>query len=90
MAASVNGAGQHEQIRWKKPGLGRLKCNVDASFLVALNRIGFGFCIRDEAGNFIRAKTMWSNHVCSSEVGETLGLSHAICWMRELQLTNVD
>jgi len=90
MAASVNGAGQHEQIRWKKPGLGRLKCNVDASFLDALNRVGFGFCIRDEAGNFMTAKTMWSSPVCSSEVGEALGLSHAIRWVRELQLTNVD
>jgi len=33
---------------------------------------------------------MWSSPVCSSEVGEALGLSHTICWVRELQLTNVD
>lgn len=49
MAASASGAGQHELIRWKKPGLERLKCNVDASFSDALNRVGFGFCITDES-----------------------------------------
>jgi hypothetical protein len=81
---------QIEQNRWQKPAHGRLKCNVDASFSEALNCVGFGFCIRYEFGNFIRAKTMWSNLVCSSDVGEALGLSHAIRWVHELQVSNVD
>jgi len=78
------------QIRWKKPQQGRLKFNVDAAFSEALNCVGFGVCIRDAAGNFIRAKTMWSNPVCSSDVGEALGLLYAIQWMHELQHTDVD
>jgi ribonuclease HI len=81
---------QHVQVRWQKPEHGRLKCNVDASFSEALNCVGFGFCIRDEAGNFVQAQTMWSNPVCSTDVGEGLGLSHAIRWVHALQLTNVD
>jgi ribonuclease HI len=78
------------QIRWKKPQQGRLKCNVDAAFSEALNCVGFGIYIHDVAGNFIKAKTMWSNPVCSSDVGEALGLLYAIKWMHELQFTNVD
>jgi len=73
-----------------RPDHGRLKCNVDASFSDALNCVGFGFYIMDEAGNFIRAKTMWSNPVSSTDVGEALGLSHPIRWVHELQLINVD
>lgn len=69
---------------------GRLKCNIDASFSEALNCVGFGFCIRNEFGEFIRARTMWSNPVCPSDVGEALGLSYAIRWVHELQLNNVD
>jgi len=63
---------------------------VDASFLEALNCVGFGLCIRDEYGNFIKAKTLWSNPVCSSDVGEAFGFYHVIQWVRELQLSNVD
>jgi len=48
------------QVSWQKPASGRLKCNVDASFSEALNCVGFGLCIRDENGNFIKAKTLWT------------------------------
>jgi len=33
---------------------------------------------------------MWFTAVCSVDVGEALGLRHAIRWIHELQLTNVD
>ncbi|RHN65376.1 hypothetical protein MtrunA17_Chr3g0079221 [Medicago truncatula] len=66
------------QCKWLKPHQGRLKCNVDASFSEALNCVGFGLCIRDEYMNFIKAKTLWSIPVCSLDVGEALGLYHAI------------
>jgi hypothetical protein len=33
---------------------------------------------------------MWSNLVCSLDIGEALGLFHAIHWMHDLQLTNMD
>jgi ribonuclease HI len=55
-----------------------------------MNCVGYGLCIRGEEGNFIKAKTLWSNLVCSSDVGEVMGLYHAIKWVRELQLSNVD
>lgn len=63
---------------------------MDTSFSAALNCVGFGLCIRDENGNFIKAKTLWSNPVRAMDIGEALGLSHALHWVRDLQLTNVD
>ena len=63
---------------------------MDASFSESMNCVGYGLRIRDEEGDFIKAKTLWSNPVCSSDVGEAMGLYHAIQWIRELQLSNVD
>jgi len=69
---------------------GRLKCNEDASFSSSTDKVGVGMCIRDEEGCFIRAKTMWHTPLCSVDIGEALGLHHAIRWVHELQLQNVD
>ncbi|PNX66284.1 cytochrome p450 [Trifolium pratense] len=44
-------------IKWKKPSSGRIKCNIDDAFPSNNNCIGFGICIRDEIGAFIRDKT---------------------------------
>jgi ribonuclease HI len=77
-------------LKCRKPSRGRYKCNIDASFSNTNNKVGFGMCIRDSDGNHVRSKTMWITPVCSVDVGEALGLYHAIRWIQELQLTNVD
>ncbi|XP_024626609.1 uncharacterized protein [Medicago truncatula] len=77
-------------IRWRKPRSGRLKCNVDASFSDVNNKIGLGMCIRDSTGFHVRSKIMCFSPLCSVDVGEALGLYHAIRWIHELQLKNVD
>jgi len=77
-------------FKWKKPSSGRYKCNVDASFPSTINKVGIGMCIRDSDGNHVRSKIMWYTPVCSTDIGEALGLYHAITWIHELQLTNVD
>jgi hypothetical protein len=81
---------QPRQIKWQKPNSGRLKCNVDASFSETANYVSFGICIRDDLGEFIKARTMWSHPIVYTDVGEALGLFHAIEWVHELQLSNVD
>ncbi|MCI15564.1 cytochrome P450, partial [Trifolium medium] len=48
-------------------------CNVDASFLSNLNRVGTGICIHDELGQFVLAKTEWMAFLCGVDVGEPLG-----------------
>jgi hypothetical protein len=53
-------------------------------FSGALNCVGYGMCIWDDTGNFVMPKTMWSDHVCSSNIREAFGLSHAIHWMHDL------
>lgn len=47
-------------------------------------------CIRNSEGNHVRSKTMWFSPLCPVDIGEALGLYHAIRWINELQLTNVD
>ena len=37
---------------WKRPALGRYKCNVDASFSSDHNKVGIEVCIRDSNGSF--------------------------------------
>jgi len=77
-------------VRWQKTRRGRVKCNVDASFSTSMNRCGIGICIRDEEGQFVRAKTLWFSPMCLVDVGEALGLYHAMRWVNELRLPNVD
>jgi hypothetical protein len=44
---------QHDGYsKWEKLARGRYKCNIDASFLSQLNRVGIGLCIRDDEGVF--------------------------------------
>jgi hypothetical protein len=81
---------QQGQVWWQKPSRGRLKYNVDASFSVHLNVVGYGMCIQDDVGNFVKTRTMWSSPVCVSDIGEALSLSQAIQWVYDLQLPNVD
>ncbi|XP_024634509.1 uncharacterized protein [Medicago truncatula] len=92
--SSSNTSSSHQNgdtnVQWRKPSVGRYKCNVDASFPNNSNKVGFGMCIRDSDGNHVRSKTMCFYPFCSIDVGEALGLYHALRWIQELQLTNVD
>ncbi|CAJ2655005.1 unnamed protein product [Trifolium pratense] len=77
-------------IRWRKPATGRYKCNIDASFSSHSNQVGIGICIRDDEGRYVLAKSMWLSPICNVDIGEALGLFHAIKWVSELQLDAVD
>ncbi|AES64554.1 hypothetical protein MTR_2g027020 [Medicago truncatula] len=76
--------------RWKKLIYGRLKCSIDLCFSASTNKLGICTCIRDEEGCFVLAKSMWFTLLCSIDVGEALGLYHAIKWIHDLRLPNVD
>jgi len=80
----------HGDTIWRKPRSGRLKCNVDASFSTSSNKVGICMCFCDLAGNHVRSKTMWFSPLCLVNIGEARRLYHAIWWINELQLTNVD
>lgn len=68
---------------WQKPRRGRVKCNIDASFSTSMNRCGIGISIRDKEGQLVCAKTLWFSLMCSVDVGEALGLYHAMWWANE-------
>ncbi|AES68631.2 hypothetical protein MTR_3g010950 [Medicago truncatula] len=57
-------------VRWRKPSIGRYKCNVDASFPNNSNKVGFGMCIRDSDGNHVRSKTMFRPWVYTTQFAD--------------------
>jgi len=65
---------------WQKPQPGRVMCNIDASFSSSWNRTSIGVCLRDEDGTFILAQTVSFPIKYSVDVGEALGLFHALQW----------
>jgi len=68
----------------------RYKCNVDASFFHALNKVRFDMCVCDEEGRFVLAKTEWMAPLHDVDLWEVLGLLLALRWVRDLQLGSVD
>ncbi|PNX85866.1 cytochrome p450, partial [Trifolium pratense] len=74
----------------KETNITLFKCNIDASFFVNGNKVGIDMCIRDDQGRFVLAKTEWPTPIHDVDMGEALGLLHAINSVHELQLKNVD
>jgi len=73
-----------------KPSPDKFKCNVDASFSQARNRVGIDVCIRDDEGRYVLAKTEWMSLLLGVDLGEALGLLSAMYWVRDLQLGIMD
>jgi len=75
---------QFDISKWSKPSVGRFKCNVDASFSTSLNKLGFGACIRDANGNHVISRTECFTPLLDVEMGEIIGLLHAMRWAKDL------
>lgn len=86
-ASDVPAAVQH---RWQPPEHGRMKCNVDVAFSRHRNKTGIGICIRDEGGVFVLARTISFIGVYPVDIGEALGLYHALQWASDMHLDNID
>ena len=74
------------QPRWQPPEHGCMKCNVDAVFSSQRNKTGVGICIRDEDGFFVLARTVTFIGVYPVDIGEALGLYHALQWASDMHL----
>jgi len=70
--------------------MGRVKCNVDASFSANMNITGIRMCIRDEEGTFVLAKCIPLSILHTVNVGEALGLYYALEWLSDMRFDNVD
>ena len=77
-------------VRRKAPTQGRMKHNIGAAFSDLRNRTGVSICLCDEGGVSILAKTISFVGVYSVDIGEVLGLYHALQWMSDMQLDNID
>nr|KYP45089.1 Putative ribonuclease H protein At1g65750 family [Cajanus cajan] len=63
---------------WTKPLPGLLKCNVDAAVFKEENIMGFGLCIRNADGSFIKAKSGWQHGFINFQEAEALTLLEAL------------
>jgi len=86
-AAAIHEVDQHI---WQKPALGRLKCNLDATFSTNLHHTGTGVCIRDEEGAYVLAKMLSFPCVHQVAVGEAMRLFEALQWLSDMSFDNID
>ncbi|GAU43015.1 hypothetical protein TSUD_28340 [Trifolium subterraneum] len=57
-------------VRWEKPALGWVKCNVDVAFVPSSGRTSVGLCFRNNMGQVMAGMTQWQQTVMSSVEGE--------------------
>lgn len=88
LSSSLSTAGR--DVHWQKPAPGRLKFNIDASFLQSIIHICIGICKRDDGGAFFLAKTMNFSPLCYVPIGEDLCLFNAIKWLSDMHMHSVD
>ncbi|GAU50366.1 hypothetical protein TSUD_284640 [Trifolium subterraneum] len=61
-------------VRWEKPALGWVKCNVDIAFVSGSGKTAVGLCFRDNSRQFMAGMTQWKQNVISSIEGEAWAL----------------
>ncbi|GAU43244.1 hypothetical protein TSUD_241350 [Trifolium subterraneum] len=71
---NVSGTTEADLVRWEKPALDWVKCNVDVAFVSGSGRTSMGLCFRDNNGHFMSGMTQWQQTVISSVEGEAWAL----------------
>jgi ribonuclease HI len=84
-----SGMADHRQEGWIKPVFGEVKCNVDAAIFKEQGCYGVGMCLREDRGEFIRAKTSWYKGLPQPKEAEARGLKEAIKWLGTLRFPSV-
>ncbi|GAU28157.1 hypothetical protein TSUD_313160 [Trifolium subterraneum] len=54
---NVSGTTEADLVRWEKPALNWVKCNVDVAFVSGSGRTSMGLCFRDNSGHFMAGMT---------------------------------
>lgn len=79
-----------KELRWYKPNSeGLLKYNVNAALFTQEGKFGVIMCIRNDRGEFLKAKPMTFHGVPISQEAEVMGLKQAPLWLNELGHTLV-
>ncbi|GAU33827.1 hypothetical protein TSUD_221650 [Trifolium subterraneum] len=71
---NVSGSIKTDLVRWEKPTLDWVKCNVDVAFVSGSGRTSVGLCFRDNSGQFMAGMTQWQQTVISSVEEEAWAL----------------
>ncbi|GAU48250.1 hypothetical protein TSUD_174880 [Trifolium subterraneum] len=56
---NVSETTEEDLVRWEKPALDCVKCNVDVAFVTGSGRTSMGLCFRDNSGHFMAGMTQW-------------------------------
>ncbi|GAU46212.1 hypothetical protein TSUD_401740 [Trifolium subterraneum] len=86
---NVSGTTEADVVRWEKPALDWVKCNVDVAFVSGSGRTSMGLCFRDNSGHFVAGMTQWQQTVISSVEGEAWTLLLAMEEARHRGLNRV-
>ena len=73
----------HGSVRWLKPSVGWVKCNVDAAIVCSRGLISFGAVIRLPRGDFIAAKSDILPGSFEAREAEALGVKEALSWLKK-------
>ncbi|GAU35743.1 hypothetical protein TSUD_370090 [Trifolium subterraneum] len=65
-------------VRWEKPGMTWIKCNVDAAFVAGSSITSMSLCFHDTNGQFVAGLTQWQQPVYSIVEDEAWALLHAM------------
>ncbi|KAL2338076.1 hypothetical protein Fmac_012522 [Flemingia macrophylla] len=74
--AKTNHVMQNPRVltRWTPPQTGVVKCNVDATIFIENSSYRYDLCVRNEEGDFIKAKSGWSHGKPLSVEAEALAI----------------
>ncbi|GAU11220.1 hypothetical protein TSUD_342100 [Trifolium subterraneum] len=86
---NVSGTTEADLVKWEKPALDRVKCNVDVAFVSGFGRTSVRLCFRDNSGHFMAGMTQWQQTVISSVEGEAWALLLAMKEARHRGLDRV-
>ncbi|CAN1787158.1 Putative ribonuclease H protein At1g65750 [Linum perenne] len=68
---------------WHMPPVGKVKCNIDASFRAHERKWGCGMVIRDHEGGLVVCRTFWQEGCLTVREGEAIGLLKTLEWVVE-------
>ncbi|GAU32101.1 hypothetical protein TSUD_358070 [Trifolium subterraneum] len=74
---------------WQPPPLGKVKCNVDASFFINGGVCGWGWCIRGSEGQFILGGSNFLHEKLNIMEGEAMAIKEAMCEVSQRGFTQV-
>nr|GLL44697.1 uncharacterized protein LOC109191080 [Ipomoea trifida] len=75
--------------KWTKPPRGYLKLNSDAAVNHLANRMGFGWVIRNEYGQFVAAASIPGRGLFSPKEAEAMAIKEALSWLKSNGINNV-